>query len=133
CRGAATAELLNEPAAQRWSPVGLGASLGLEHAVAEAVAGVDLVKLQLHIAAGGRLEGEPPAPVGHAIGARLCAERPAPGLAPAPARLVHLRLPSGLGVRVDAGVGEGDVIDVAADPTIATLIGWGRDRNEALG
>ncbi|MGZ4247631.1 MAG: carboxyl transferase domain-containing protein, partial [Solirubrobacteraceae bacterium] len=133
CRGAVTIELQYEPAATRWSPVALSASLGLEHCVAEAVTGLDVVKLQLQIAAGGRLEGEPPAPLGHAIGARLSAEESAPALVHAPCRLIRLRLPSGPGVRVDIGVAEGDHMALEQDPTIANLVAWGRDRDEALG
>ena len=98
----------------------------------EAVTGLDLVKLQLHVAAGGRLEGDPPQPSGHAIEARLNAEDPALGFAPAPGRLVLLRLPTGPGLRVDTGVAEGDVIPPEFDSMIGKLIAWGRDRDEAL-
>jgi acetyl-CoA carboxylase carboxyltransferase component/biotin carboxyl carrier protein len=100
--------------------------------VTEAVTGVDLVKLQLRVAAGGRLDGEAPRPVGHAIEARLCAQDPARGFAPAPGRLLHLRVPTGLGVRVDTGVIEGDWIAAESDALIAKLTAWGRDRDEAL-
>ena len=94
--------------------------------------GLDLVKLQLHIAAGGRLEGDPPTPNGHAIEARLNAEDPALGFAPAPGRLILLRLPTGPGLRVDTGVAEGDVIPAEFDSMIGKLIAWGRDRDEAF-
>ncbi|HEX6618924.1 MAG TPA: biotin/lipoyl-containing protein, partial [Solirubrobacteraceae bacterium] len=97
-----------------------------------AVTGLDLVKLQLQIAAGGRLEGDPPLPTGHAIEARLNAEDPALGFAPAPGRIALLRLPTGPGVRVDTGVAEGDVIPAEFDSMIAKIIAWGEDRNEAL-
>ena len=106
-RGVGTIEFLYDPEARRCYFVGVSA--WLEHAVTEAVTGLDLVKLQLHLAAGGRLEADPPPPVGHAIEARLRAEDPALGFAPTPGRLAHLRLPTGPGVRVDTGVIEGDV------------------------
>jgi len=55
----------------------------------------------LHVAAGGRLEGEPPAAAGHAVEARLTAEDPSLGFAPTPGRLDLLHLPTGPGLRFD--------------------------------
>ena len=130
--GAGTVEFQYEPVAQRWSLVGLSASRGADHGVTEAVTGIDLVKLALHVAAGGRLDGDPPAPVGYATELRLCAEDAMLAFAPMPGRLVHLRLPTGPGLRVDTGVAEGDRILAELDSTIAKLIAWGQDRNEAL-
>ena len=131
-RGACTVEFLFEPFEQRYFFLEVNARLQVEHPVTEAVTGLDLVKLQLHVAGGGRLQGEPPAPVGHAIEARLNAEDPALGFQPAPGRIVLLRLPTGPGVRVDTGVAEGDVIPPQFDSMIAKLIAWGADREEAL-
>jgi acetyl/propionyl-CoA carboxylase alpha subunit/acetyl-CoA carboxylase carboxyltransferase component len=131
-RGLATVEFLLDPADGALSFMEVNARLQVEHPVTEAVTGVDLVKLQLHLAAGGRLEGEPPRPAGHAIEARLCAEDPAGGFAPAPGALELLRLPGGPGIRVDAGVVEGDAIPAEFDSMIAKVIAWGRDRREAL-
>ena len=131
-RSAGTVEFLYEPATQAFSFMGVDAWLQDEHPVTEAVTGLDLVKLQLHVAAGGRLEGEPPAPTGHAVEARLNAEDPALGFSPAPGRIALLRLPTGPGVRVDTGVAEGDVIPAEFDSTIAKVTAWGNDRDEAL-
>ena len=131
-RNAGTVEFLYEPEHGRFSFMEVNARLQVEHPVTEAVTGLDLVKLQLHVAAGGRLEGEPPAAAGHAIEARLNAEDPALGFAPAPGRLTLLRLPTGPGIRVDTGVAEGDVIPAEFDSMIGKLIAWGRDRGEAL-
>ncbi len=129
-RGVGTIEFFYDPEARRCYFAGVSA--WLEHAVTEAVTGLDLVKLQLHLAAGGRLQADPPPPVGHAIEARLRAEDPALGFAPTPGRLAHLRLPTGPGVRVDTGVIEGDGIPAEFDPMICKLTAWGSDRSEAL-
>ena len=102
------------------------------HAVTELTTGLDLAKLQLDIARGGRLSGGPPAARGHAIEASLAAEDPEHAFAPAPGRVTALRLPSGAGIRVDVGVGEGEEITDGSGSVIATVAAWGRDRREAL-
>jgi acetyl/propionyl-CoA carboxylase alpha subunit/acetyl-CoA carboxylase carboxyltransferase component len=131
-RGAVTVELLYDPRTLRFRFADMTARPGVEYAVMEAVTGLDLAKLQLLVAAGGRLEREPPPSAGYAIEARLYAEDPVLGFVPAPGRLVRLRLPTGPGIRVDTGVTEGDHIPAAVDPMICKLIAWGSDRAEAL-
>jgi acetyl/propionyl-CoA carboxylase alpha subunit/acetyl-CoA carboxylase carboxyltransferase component len=131
-RGAGTVEFLYEPVDRQFSFMEVNTRLQVEHPVTEAVTGLDLVKLQLHVAEGGRLEGECPDPNGHAIEARLNAEDPALGFVPAPGRLALLRLPMGPGVRVDTGVAEGDVIPDEFDSMIGKVIAWGQTRDEAL-
>jgi acetyl/propionyl-CoA carboxylase alpha subunit/acetyl-CoA carboxylase carboxyltransferase component len=131
-RNAGTVEFLYEPEHKRFSFMEVNTRLQVEHPVTEAVTGLDLVKLQLHVAGGGRLEQQPPEPVGHAIEARLNAEDPALGFAPAPGRLALLRLPAGPGIRVDTGVAEGDVIPEDFDSMIGKVIAWGRTRDEAV-
>ncbi len=100
----------------------------------EAVAGIDLVRAQLAIAAGEPLELEQAdvALRGHAIECRLYAEDPAAGFVPATGRLVRLRLPQWPGVRVDAGVREGDEIGVRYDPLLAKLIAFAEDRDACI-
>ena len=137
---AATVEFLYEPGERLLSFLEVNTRLQVEHPVTEATTGVDIVKLQLHIAAGGALAeigvlldevtGEPPV-YGHAIEARLTAEDPERDFAPAPGLIEHLALPAGPGIRVDSGVSAGDVIPPQFDSMIAKVIAWGRDRAEA--
>ena len=131
-RGACTVEFLYSPLTGGLSFMEVNTRLQVEHPVTEVTTGVDLVKLQLHVAAGGRLEAEPPPSRGHAVEARLNAEDPALDFAPAPGRVVLLRAPTGPGVRIDTGVGEDDLIPAEFDSMIAKIIAWGNDRREAL-
>jgi acetyl/propionyl-CoA carboxylase alpha subunit len=107
----------------------LNARIQVEHPVTEAVTDLDLVELQLRVADGERLTGLEPRTNGHAVEARLYAEDPRTFL-PQPGRITRLALPDG--VRVDAGVAEGDEIGARYDPLIAKLIAHGADRDEAL-
>ncbi len=131
---AGTVEFLYEPSQKLLSFLEVNTRLQVEHPVTEVTTGVDIVKLQLHIAAGGTLtETGPaePAARGHAIEARLTAEDPERDFAPAPGLIEHLALPAGPGIRVDTGVAAGDVIPPQFDSMIAKVIAWGRDRAEA--
>ncbi len=132
-RGAATVEFLFHPSDQLFAFLEVNTRLQVEHPITELTTGFDLVKAQLHVAAGGRLDGEPPAERGHAIEARLNAEDPDRDFAPSPGRIARLDLPAGPGIRVDTGVSEGDTIPADFDSMIAKIIAYGRDRNEALG
>ena len=107
----------------------LNGRIQVEHPVTELVTGVDLVREQLRIAAGGRLELSCLKQQGHAVEARLYAEDPRTFL-PQAGTVERLRLPAG--VRVDAGVEEGDEVGIAYDPMIAKLIAHGPTRDEAL-
>ncbi|HLN76301.1 MAG TPA: carboxyl transferase domain-containing protein [Nocardioidaceae bacterium] len=131
-RSAGTIEFLVDPVTREFLFMEANTRLQVEHPVTEATTGLDLVKLQLHVAAGGRLEGEPPPVNGHAVEARLCAEDPEQGFVPAPGRIAMLRLPTGSGVRVDSGVRECDTISAEFDSMIAKIVAWGQDRDEAL-
>jgi acetyl/propionyl-CoA carboxylase alpha subunit/acetyl-CoA carboxylase carboxyltransferase component len=131
-RNAGTVEFLVDPDTGRFLFLEVNTRLQVEHPVTEATTGLDLVKLQLHVAGGGRLTGGPPPVHGHAVEARLCAEDPENGFAPAPGRLTHLSLPTGTGIRVDPGFREGDRIPPAFDSMIAKIVAWGQDRTEAL-
>ena len=130
---AGTVEFLYQPSERRFAFLEVNTRLQVEHPVTELTTGLDLVKLQLHVAAGGRLDGDPPPSTGYAIEARLNAEDPQRAFAPAPGTIETLQLPAGPGVRVDTGVAEGDVIPPEYDSMIAKVIAHGRDREEALG
>ncbi|HXJ24864.1 MAG TPA: biotin/lipoyl-containing protein, partial [Streptosporangiaceae bacterium] len=132
-RGAATVEFLYHPGDKRFAFLEVNTRLQVEHPITELTTGTDLVRLQLHVASGGKLEGDKPAESGHAIEARLNAEDPDRDFAPAPGRIARLALPAGPGIRVDTGVGEGDTIPADFDSMIAKIIAYGRDRDEALG
>ncbi len=132
-RGAATVEFLYHPGEDLLAFLEVNTRLQVEHPITESVTGFDLVKAQLHVAAGNRLEGTPPVERGHAIEARLNAEDPDRDFAPSPGRIVRLDFPAGPGIRVDTGVSEGDSIPGDFDSMIAKVIAYGKDRDEALG
>ncbi|HEY2507008.1 MAG TPA: biotin carboxylase N-terminal domain-containing protein [Streptosporangiaceae bacterium] len=132
-RGAATVEFLYHPGQRRFAFLEVNTRLQVEHPITELVTGVDLVRLQLHVADGGKLEGPRPAESGHAVEARLNAEDPDRDFAPAPGRIARLVLPTGPGIRVDTGVSEGDSIPADFDSMIAKVIAYGSNRDEALG
>ena len=131
--GAGTVEFLYHPGGQYFAFLEVNTRLQVEHPITEVTTDTDLVKLQIHVASGGRLEGEQPDERGHAIEARLNAEDPDRDFAPAPGRIALLTLPAGPGIRVDTGVGEGDTIPADFDSMIAKIIASGRNRDEALG
>jgi acetyl-CoA/propionyl-CoA carboxylase, biotin carboxylase, biotin carboxyl carrier protein len=106
----------------------LNARIQVEHPVTELVTGTDIVREQLRIADGGRLDLTVELH-GHAVEVRLYAEDPLTFL-PQAGRVERLRLPAG--VRVDAGVEEGDEIGTSYDPMIAKLIAHGATRDEAF-
>jgi 3-methylcrotonyl-CoA carboxylase alpha subunit len=106
----------------------LNGRIQVEHPVTELVTGVDLVRAQLAVAAGEPLDVRRELR-GHAVEVRLYAEDPRSFL-PQAGRLERLRLPTG--IRVDAGVEEGDEVGTAYDPMIAKLIAYGETRAEAL-
>jgi acetyl-CoA/propionyl-CoA carboxylase, biotin carboxylase, biotin carboxyl carrier protein len=107
----------------------------VEHTITEVVAGVDLVRAQVKIAAGERLEltQDEIRLQGHAIECRINAEDIANGFLPSPGTITVYREPSGPGVRVDSGVTAGSEISPLYDPMIAKLIVRGADRADAIG
>ena len=106
--------------------------LQVEHPVSEEVAGIDLVREQFRIADGLELTFGDPEPRGHSFEFRINGEDPGRGFLPAPGTVTTFVAPSGPGVRVDSGVGSGDVIGGAFDSLLAKLIVTGATRQEAL-
>ncbi|PSK86225.1 acetyl/propionyl-CoA carboxylase alpha subunit [Murinocardiopsis flavida] len=132
-RGACTVEFLYHPGEKLFAFLEVNTRLQVEHPITEITTGTDLVRLQLHVAGGGTLDGAQPVESGHAVEARLNAEDPDRDFAPSPGRIARLALPAGPGVRVDTGVSEGDTIPADFDSMIAKIIAYGANREEALG
>ncbi len=130
--GAGTVEFLYHPGERTFAFLEVNTRLQVEHPITEMTTDLDLVKAQLHVAAGGKLAGAKPPEKGHAVEARLNAEDPDRDFAPSPGRIALLELPSGPGIRVDTGVGESDTIPADFDSMIAKIIAYGRTREEAL-
>jgi 3-methylcrotonyl-CoA carboxylase alpha subunit len=109
--------------------------LQVEHAVTEAITGLDLVEWQLRVAGG------EPLPLrqseirfrGHAVEARVCAEDPEQRFMPSPGELRLVKWPEGEAIRVDSGFDSGDVIPPNYDSLLGKVIAWAPSRSEALG
>jgi len=108
--------------------------LQVEHPVTEQVTGLDLVKLQIAIAAGHRLPfaWETITPRGHAMEVRLYAEDPDNNFFPSPGTIFSRHAPSGPGIRMDDGVYEGWTVPMDYDPLLSKLIAWGNSREETI-
>jgi acetyl-CoA carboxylase biotin carboxylase subunit len=108
--------------------------LQVEHPVTEMVWGIDLVKWQLRIAMGEKLDIEQSslAPTGHAIECRIYAEDPARKFAPSPGLIRYINLPQGPGVRNENGVYAGYTVPVHYDPMLSKLVAHASTREEAI-
>ena len=108
--------------------------LQVEHPVTELITGLDLVHLQIRIAAGERLPftQEDVQLRGHAIECRIYAEDPDNNYFPSPGKITLLVAPSGPGIRRDSGMYEGWTVPLEYDPLLAKLIGYGSDRQQAI-
>jgi acetyl-CoA/propionyl-CoA carboxylase biotin carboxyl carrier protein len=106
--------------------------LQVEHPVSEEVTGIDLVREQFRIAMGERLGYEDPAIRGHSMEFRINGEDPGRSFLPAPGRITEWRIPTGPGVRVDAGFKSGDTIGGNFDSLLAKLIITGNSRTQVI-
>lgn len=105
----------------------------VEHPVTEMVCDVDLIRQQILVAMGEKIDTLPPSePRGHSIEFRINAEDPEHNFRPSPGRIESLHFPGGNGVRVDSHVYQSYVIPPFYDSMIAKLIVWGKDRNQAI-
>ncbi len=137
--GAGTVEFLADESGEFFF-LEMNTRLQVEHPVTECTTGLDLVRLQLQVAAGAPLPGLPPAPAGHAIEVRLYAEDPARDWRPQTGTLHRFDL-AGVtaefgplerpGLRLDSSVRAGSVVGVQYDPMLAKLICWAPLRAEA--
>jgi acetyl-CoA carboxylase biotin carboxylase subunit len=108
--------------------------LQVEHPVTELVTGIDLVQLQIRIAAGEPLPFTQQEITlrGHAIELRIYAEDPDRNFFPSPGRITRLVEPSGPGIRLDSGIYEGWDVPLDYDPLLAKLIAYGENREQVL-
>jgi acetyl-CoA carboxylase biotin carboxylase subunit len=108
--------------------------LQVEHPVTELVTGLDLVNLQIRIAAGERLpfRQEDVLIRGHAIECRIYAEDPDNNFFPSPGRIEMLATPAGPGIRLDSGVYADWTVPIEYDPLLAKLVGYGQNREQAI-
>jgi acetyl-CoA carboxylase biotin carboxylase subunit len=108
--------------------------LQVEHPVTELITGLDLVHLQIHIAAGEKLPftQDDVSIRGHAMECRIYAEDPDNNYFPSPGKITLLLTPSGPGIRCDSGMYEGWSVPIEYDPLLGKLIGYGTDRDQAI-
>jgi acetyl-CoA carboxylase biotin carboxylase subunit len=130
---AGTVEFLADQSGQFYF-LEMNTRLQVEHPVTELVTGLDLVRLQIEIAAGGRLPftQDQIALRGAALECRIYAEDPANNFFPSPGRIVQLSEPSGPGVRLDSGIYPGWTVPLDYDPMLSKLIVWAGAREQAI-
>ena len=133
-RNAGTVEFLYDADRRTFSFMEVNARIQVEHPVSEEISGADLIRMQIDVGTG--LKSLPPqssiVTSGHAIEARILAEDPARNFAPSPGRITRWVPPTGAGIRVDSGVGEGSLVPPFYDSMIAKLIVRGSTRDEAI-
>jgi len=129
-----TMEFLFDEPSSRFFFMEMNTRLQVEHPVTEMVTGLDLVKLQIRIAAGEELPFDQSGVTfrGHAIECRINAENPDQGFRPSPGQATYFYLSGGPGTRIDSHLVAGATISPHYDSMVAKLITFGADREEAL-
>ncbi|WP_068187637.1 biotin carboxylase N-terminal domain-containing protein [Mycobacterium sp. UM_CSW] len=138
--GAGTVEFLADDDGEFYF-LEMNTRLQVEHPVTEETTGLDLVELQLDVAAGGRLPAEPPVAQGYSIEARLYAEDPAQGWQPQAGPVHAIDVPAvraefgalghRTGIRLDSGIVDGSVVSIHYDPMLAKVISYAPTRRQA--
>ena len=133
-KNAGTVEFVFDNVERKYYFIEMNTRIQVEHPVTEMVTGIDLIKLQLRIAGGEKLDlaQEDIRLVGHAIECRINAEDPAQNFAPNPGQITEFRAPGGFGVRFDSHIEAGYRIPPFYDSMVGKLICWGIDRDEAI-
>ncbi len=130
--GAGTVEFLYDLDRNEFYFMEVNTRLQVEHPITEILYGIDLVKGQIDVAFGERLDRDKPTPSGHVIEARLNAEDPDREFTPSPGYVASFKMPSGPGVRVDSGIEQGSTIPSLFDSMVAKIIASGPSRTAAL-
>jgi len=133
-KNAGTIEFLFDPKEKNFYFIEMNTRIQVEHPVTELVTGIDLVKMQIKLAAGEKLKLTQKDVVisGHAIECRINAADPDNNFAPSPGKIESLHLPGGPGVRIDTHIYDSYTIPPNYDSLIAKLITYGNDRGEAI-
>lgn len=131
-RGAGTMEFLYNCDTREFYFLEMNTRLQVEHPVTEMVSGIDLVGMQLDVAAGKKLEHDPDLPLrGWSIEFRICAEDPYNDFLPSTGQIRALKIPHAPFCRIDGSIREGLEITPYYDPMLAKAIVWGEDRDQA--
>jgi len=133
-KNAGTVEFVFDNVERKYYFIEMNTRIQVEHPVTEMVTGIDLIKWQLRIAGGEKLDlSQSDIRLnGHAIECRINAENPAQNFAPNPGQIEKFRAPGGFGVRFDSHIEAGYSIPPFYDSMVGKLICWGNDRDEAI-
>jgi acetyl-CoA carboxylase biotin carboxylase subunit len=131
---AGTIEFLYDIGTKEFFFMEMNTRIQVEHPVSEEITGIDLIKYQIRISNGEKLDFKQKhiERNGCAIECRINAEDPEKDFSPTPGKITQLMIPGGPGVRVDSGVYPGYVIPPFYDSMVAKLIAWGTNRREAI-